>query len=157
MRGPYTQLYIHCIWATWDRLPLIEATIEHRLYAAIAAKCRAIKCTPIAINGTADHIHLLVELATSVSVATLVKEVKGSSSHLVTHEIKPGEFFKWQGAYSAFTIAKSDVDRVKTYVERQKAHHAEGRLRGEWEQCHEPDATETPSGPPGRAGGLGPA
>ncbi|MFQ5434598.1 MAG: hypothetical protein ACE5FD_06960 [Anaerolineae bacterium] len=36
MRAPYTQLYVHMVWATWDRLPLITKTIEPRLYAAIA-------------------------------------------------------------------------------------------------------------------------
>jgi hypothetical protein len=37
MRAPYTQLYLHCVWGTWDRLPLITPAIEQRLYAAIAA------------------------------------------------------------------------------------------------------------------------
>ena len=99
MRAPYTQLYLHLVWATWDRLPLITEDMESRLYAAIAAKCRQLKCEPLAINGTEDHIHVLLRLHPTVSVARLVKEVKGASSHLVTHEIKPNEFFKWQGAY----------------------------------------------------------
>jgi len=89
MRGPYTQLYLHLVWATWDRLPLITETVESRLYAAIAEKCRKLKCVPLAIGGIDDHIHLLVRLHTTVAIATLVKEVKGSSSHLVTHEITP--------------------------------------------------------------------
>ena len=133
MRAPYTQLYLHLVWATWDRLPLITADIESRLYAAIAAKCRQLKCEPLAINGTEDHIHLLLRLHPTVSVARLVKEVKGSSSHLVTHEIKPGEFFKWQGAYSAFTIRKSDVLTLKAYIQNQKRHHAEQSIISEWE------------------------
>ncbi len=36
------------------------------------------------------------------------------TSHLVTYEIKPGEFFKWQGAYGAFTIYESDVPAKMT-------------------------------------------
>ena len=31
MRSPYTQLYLHIVWATWDRLPLITETIKPRL------------------------------------------------------------------------------------------------------------------------------
>ena len=134
MRAPYTQLYLHLVWATWDRLPLITETIEPRLYAAIAQKCRQLKCVPLAIGGTADHVHLLVRLSTTVSVATLVKEVKGSSSHLVTHEIARGEFFKWQGAYGAFTIRKEDVPAVRVYIERQKERHQAGDVLEEWEQ-----------------------
>jgi putative transposase len=134
MRGPYTQLYLHLVWATWDRLPLITEAVESRLYAAIAQKCRDLKCVPLSIGGIADHVHLLVRLHATVDVSTLVKEVKGSSSHLVSHEITPEEFFRWQGAYGAFTLRKEDVPRVKAYVEGQKEHHAVGNVWEEWEQ-----------------------
>lgn len=139
MRAPYTQLYLHCVWATWDRLPLITPDVEPRLYAAVAAKCRELKCVPLTIGGVEDHVHLVLRLHTTVPVARLLKEVKGSSSHLVTHEIAPGRFFKWQGAYGAFTFAKADLARVKAYVEQQKEHHAADSLWGEWEWCVTPD------------------
>ncbi len=134
MRSPYTQLYLHIVWATWDRLPLITEAIKPRLYAAIAAKCREFKCVPLAIGGIADHVHLLVRLHTTVAVATLVKEAKGASSHLVTHEIAPDQFFKWQGAYGAFTLRKSEASAVQAYIERQAEHHAAADLWEEWEQ-----------------------
>ena len=133
MRAPYTQLYLHLIWATWDRLPLLTEDIEAQVYAAIASKCRALKCEPLAINGTDDHVHLLVRLHPTISVARLAQEVKGASSHLVTHVLKPGAFFKWQGAYRAFTIQKSDVPRLKAYIQNQKQHHAAKATRAEWE------------------------
>jgi REP element-mobilizing transposase RayT len=140
MRAPYTQLYLHLVWATWDRIPLITEDIEPRLYAAIAEKCRALKCVPLAIGGVADHVHLLVRLHTTVSVAGLAKEVKGSTSHLVTHEIAPHRFFKWQGAYSAFTLRKRDVPVVQAYIEKQRERHAVGDLWEEWEQTVIPDS-----------------
>jgi putative transposase len=67
-------------------------------------------------------------------VADLLKGIKGASSHLVTHMVQPGEFFKWQGAYGAFTVSKQDVPQVMAYVQRQKQHHAGNELWGEWEQ-----------------------
>jgi len=134
MRSPYTQLYLHIVWATWDRLPLITEQVKPRLYAAIAAKCHELKCVPLAIGGIADHVHLLVRLHTTVAVATLAKEVKGASSHLVTHEIAPDQFFKWQGSYGAFTLRKSEAPNVQAYIERQAEHHAAVDLWEEWEQ-----------------------
>jgi putative transposase len=134
MRAPFTQLYLHLAWATWDRMPLITDGLESRLYAAIAEKCRELKCVPLAIGGMADHVHLLVRLHTTVSIATLAKEVKGASSHLATHVVLPGEFFKWQGAYGAFTLRPEDVPAVQAYIRGQKTHHAVGNLRDEWEQ-----------------------
>jgi len=124
MRAPYTQLYLHLVWATWDRLPLITEEIRLRLYASITQKCRQLQCVPLAIGGTDDHVHLLVRLHTTVAVATLAKEVKGSSSHLVTHVLRPGEFFKWQGAYGAFTVRKEDVHQLEAYIANQATHHA---------------------------------
>ena len=93
MRAPYTELYVHLVWATWDRLPVLTPAVERIVYAAIADKCRDMNCEPLAIGGVADHVHLLVRLNPAVAISDLVKEVKGSSSHLVTHEIHPGEFF----------------------------------------------------------------
>jgi len=142
MRAPYTQLYLHCVWATWDRLPLITPAIEARLYAAIAAKCHELKCEMIAIGGAVDHIHLLVRFSTTLAVATLLKEVKGASSHLVTHEITPDEFFKWQGAYGAFTVSKDGVKAAAAYVNNQKAHHASKNLIADWEKCEIEDGEE---------------
>ena len=133
MRTPYTQLYVHLTWSTWDRLPLITEIVQSPLYASIASKCRQLKCDPLAVGGIADHVHLLVSLHPTVAIATLVKEVKGTSSHLVTHELIPCEFFKWQGSYGAFTIRKEDVLRLKTYIENQELHHAEGALHIHWE------------------------
>jgi len=135
VRAPYTQLYVHCVWATWDRLPLIASIIETRLYPAIVSKCSELNCEVIAIGGMADHVHLLVRFPTTLTIAALLKEVKGSSSHLVTHEIAPGDFFKWQGAYGAFTINKEGVKAVATYIHRQKQHHAEGNVFEAWEMC----------------------
>ena len=134
MRAPYTQLYLHLVWATWDRLPLITEAVQARLYAAIAEKCREFKCVPLAIGGMPDHVHLLVRFHTTTAIADLVKEVKGASSHLVTHEITPGQFFKWQGAYGAFTLRKGEVSSVKNYIERQREHHAKDDLWADWEQ-----------------------
>lgn len=135
MRAPYTQLYLHCVWATWDRLPLITPAIEARLYACIASKCSEFDCEMIAIGGVVDHVHLLVRIPTTLPVATLLKEVKGASSHLMTHEVAPTEFFKWQGGYGAFTVEKDGVSAVRRYIERQKEHHSNSRLRYEWEMC----------------------
>ena len=133
MRAPYTELYLHAIWATWDRLPLVSPTIRPRVYAAVAAKCRDLKCEPMAIGGTADHVHLLVRLHTTVSVATLVKGAKGASSHLVTHELTPDDFFKWQGAYRAFTLRKAQVQSVRAYISAQEQHHTQDTVIHDWE------------------------
>lgn len=135
MRAPYTQLYLHCVWAVWDRLPLITPQIETVLYPAIIEKCRELKSEVIAIGGIEDHTHVLVRFHTTVSVADLVKGMKGSSSHLMTHKVLGADdFFKWQGAYGAFTVSKRHVKIVTEYIVNQKKHHAEKSLWDEFEK-----------------------
>ena len=124
---------MHLVWSTWDRLPLINQQIEPQLYAAIAKKCRQLECEPVAIGGIEDHIHLLVSLHPNISISQLVKDVKGSSSHLMNHKIAPNEFFKWQGGYGAFSFSKDDLPKIRTYIDNQKEHHREGILEQAWE------------------------
>ncbi len=133
MRNVFTQLYLHCVWGTWDRLPLVVSEIEQAVYTAILTKCADLHCEPRAVGGMPDHIHLLVRFPTTLSVAALVKEVKGASSHLVTHEIAPQTSFKWQGSYGAFTVSKEAVPSVEAYIRQQKDHHTGGSLVADWE------------------------
>lgn len=118
-------------------MPLIKADIENALYAALARKCAELKCEALAIGGIEDHVHILVRLHPAVSVAHLAQKVKGYSSHFMAHEVIPDEFFKWQGAYRAFTIRKSEVPSVSAYIQNQRRHHQEKSLQKEWENIED--------------------
>src|SRR5262249_16881729 len=132
--GHYSQLFVHLVWATEGRAPWIRADVEERLYMALTSKCRALRCPPIAVGGVVDHVHLLVSLAPAVSVSNLVKEVKGSSAYLMTHEFVRGSPFRWQIGYGAFSLRRDDVPIVRRYGVWQKEHHARGTLDASWEQ-----------------------
>jgi putative transposase len=127
--GAYKQLFVHCVWATWDRLPLITPVLAGPIYAALAAKVTELGCVPLAINGMPDHVHILIELSATMTIARLIGESKGSSSHLVNHALAPTTPFKWQGSYSAFTVSKRGVPFVRTYIKRQQQHHSKHSLR----------------------------
>ncbi len=126
MPSPYTQLYVHLVWSTWDRMPAITVEIATRIYAALNAKCEEFKCRALAIGGVEDHVHMLVCLHPMVSVSRLVGELKGSSAHLVNHAIVPGGSFHWQGSYGAFSIAKRAVPRVNDYILNQAGRYLAG-------------------------------
>lgn len=136
MRSNFTQLYLHCVWATWDRLPLITPDIQKAIYAAIITECTQMQCTVIAIGGIIDHVHLLTGFPPTINISELIKQVKGSSSHLVTHKIKPGEFFKWQGSYGAFTVSHDAIDQVANYIRNQAIHHQQKSMIPTWELNH---------------------
>jgi len=135
MREPFHQLYFHLVWATYDRLPLLLPQYETRLFSCVVAKTEELGCKVVALDGLEDHVHLLVRARPSVAVASLVKEVKGASSHLMNHEISPLNTFRWQGAYGAFSVSARAVPKVKDYVLNQKTRHHAGDLHDDWERC----------------------
>ena len=133
MREPFTQLYVHVVWSTWDRLPLLTDDIREAVFSAIAVKCREMKCKPLAIGGIDNHVHVLVRFLPTLMISELVQAIKGCSSHLVTHVLKPGAYFKWQGGYSAYTLRDEEVEQVRKYIENQARHHADQSLASAWE------------------------
>ncbi len=134
MRRAKIGVFVHLVWATWDRLPLLTPEAETQAYRAIGAKCQQLGVDILAIGGTSDHVHLLVRLPGTVCISDLVKHVKGSSGHLLAKQMQTDDtFFKWQGAYGAFSVSPSELRTVSQYIARQKEHHAAGTLVADWE------------------------
>jgi putative transposase len=133
MRRNFTQLYVHLVWATWDRLPLITPQIKEQIYNVIVYECKQLGCSIVAIGGIEDHVHLLTGFPASMAISELVKQIKGSSSHAVNYQIRPKEFFKWQGSYAALTVNYQDLQPVTTYIQKQVIHHHQQTLIPEWE------------------------
>ena len=123
MRDALVQIYLHFIWGTWDRLSLITQDIEKQVYEAILEKSKKLGGIVLAIGGVPDHVHLLVRFPSTISIADYIKGVKGSTSHLMTHQINSGEFFKWQGSYAVFSVCESEIPGIKSYIQHQKEHH----------------------------------
>lgn len=146
MRRNKLALHVHLVWATWDRLPLITPAIEGKLHQNIASTAQDMGCTVLAINGMPEHIHLLVKIPATVTIANLVKQVKGVSSHFANETLQPEAKFKWQGSYGAFTVSRWDLDKIIGYIERQKAHHAAGDAWTEWEATWEEIRAEADNG-----------
>ncbi|HET6762793.1 MAG TPA: IS200/IS605 family transposase [Longimicrobiaceae bacterium] len=136
MRAPYTQLYLHLVWATWDRWPLITPEVRDVVYSAIQAQATRIGAEIIAIGGVADHVHVITRFPTTITIADLVRMLKGATSHLIANEVHPGETFKWQGGYGAFTLSKRAIPQARAYVLNQERHHHFGTLHAELEQIH---------------------
>jgi len=139
-------VYIHFVWATWDRLPWITPDIERELYRYIERVCQDDDCDVLAIGGMPDYIHLLVSFSNMLTLAELMQHVKGGSSRLVTQVLKPGGEFRWQGSYGAFSVSPRDKEKIVRYIQNQKRHHAEGTLWPEAERAtREREINLTPS------------
>jgi len=117
MAHTYASNFIHCIFSTKERKPLIAANRKTDLYAYIGGIARNEGFSLVAAGGTVDHVHLLFILPPTQSLATTVQKLKGSSSHWM------GKGFSWQEGYGAFSVSPSQVAVVKAYIQDQEQHH----------------------------------
>jgi putative transposase len=127
-RRIYTELYVHLVWGTWLRRRFLRGAAREQVFACIHADCDRMRCAPLAIGGTDDHVHVLIRLGTSVTIGGVVKQLKGASSHLMNHTIQADRRFRWQIGYGAFTVSRRHLSTVTRYVLHQEEHHRTGRL-----------------------------
>lgn len=125
MRRSLIEIYVHLVWGTWDRQACITPDIEDAVHSALVAKCKECGAAVLAIGGTFDHVHILIRSNGILNIPDMVRDAKGSSSHLITATVKPDAFFRWQGGYGAFSVDVRSVKTVTAYILNQKTHHAE--------------------------------
>ena len=129
MRHNKLSLFVHLIWSTWDRVPLIDEEVERRLYRFLHHQAGEQECKVLAIGGVEDHVHLLLEFPPTHAISNLVKNIKGPSSLFANNELGFDGSFKWQASYAAFSVSRWDLTRVRKYIECQKEHHQNGTTK----------------------------
>jgi REP element-mobilizing transposase RayT len=116
-------VYVHLVFSTKNREPLITPDVEIELYPYMASVFRAVGCPTQAGNGTADHCHWLFRLGRTVTLADVVEEVKKQSSRWLKTKGESFRHFAWQAGYGAFSVSASNLPAVGGYIAQQKDHH----------------------------------
>jgi REP element-mobilizing transposase RayT len=123
MAASYTSCFIHYIFSTKNREPFIRGEVKERLWPYIAGISRHKRMKALSVGGLEDHVHVLMSLPASISVAEAAQLIKGNSSRWV-HESFPWlKDFAWQTGYGAFSLGVSLVPDTVAYIENQEAHH----------------------------------
>jgi REP element-mobilizing transposase RayT len=113
----------HIVFSVKGREPRIDDTMRDRLHAYIGGTVRETGGAALAIGGVADHLHALVRWRADETVSALVRNIKANSSRWVHQTFAGHKAFAWQEGYAAFSVSRSDRDRVATYIARQEQHH----------------------------------
>jgi putative transposase len=127
-------IWIHVIWSTKDRKKLINPNIEKKLFQYMSDQFREQGCSVRIINGMPDHVHCLFRLCREKSIAQVIKQVKGSSSHYVNQNNLIQEKFSWQTGYAAYSVSESIRERVFHYINNQKSHHLKKTFSQEYDE-----------------------
>jgi putative transposase len=123
MANSYTSLFIHAIFSTHNREPVLTSTLRNRLWTYMGGIARENKIKAVSIGGTVDHAHMLISIPAIIPVAKAVQLIKGGSSKCLHENIGSLRKFAWQEGYGAFSIGASQADEVATYIARQEEHH----------------------------------
>lgn len=134
MPHSFNKIWIHAIWATKFRAELIDFSIEKQVYDFIYQELVELGCPVRIINGMPDHIHALFLLNPNKSVADVIKQIKGSSSHSINGGDFMVEKFSWQTGFAAFSVSESQVEKVYNYIKNQKTHHLNQTSQEELDQ-----------------------
>ncbi|MBI2679342.1 MAG: IS200/IS605 family transposase [Candidatus Koribacter versatilis] len=129
MAQSFTCVYLHIIFSTQQRLPLIAREKQEKLWSYIGGILKNHRMKGIAIGGMEDHIHVLVSVSSEVSVAKVVNLIKSNSSKWTRVKIPE---FGWQKGYAAFSVSVSAVESVKKYIDTQAEHHKKRDFKQEY-------------------------
>jgi putative transposase len=130
----YTKLYVHCVFAPKGRESLLNDSINEKIHKYIYGIIKGQGCFPVNINGTKDHIHILMGFKPEIAIADLIRDIKRSSSLYLNEHVKSPFRFSWQEGYGAFTVGYRDLDRIFHYISEQQEHHKGKRFREEYMQ-----------------------
>ncbi len=130
----FISVHVHCVWSAKNRDPSLHSKLRERLWPYLGGIARENKMKALAIGGAADHVHIVLSLPATLSVAKTVQLLKGNSSKWI-HETFPGmRSFEWQEGYGAFSIGVSAIDATKAYIRNQAEHHRRRTFREEFER-----------------------
>lgn len=118
MAHTYNINYVHCVFSTKHRLPLI--TDREKVWDTMRRVACAGKITLVAIGGMSDHIHLLVSIPSTRTVSDVVRDLKCNTSLRIR---KWSRVFSWQNGYASISVSPSAICSVKAYIDRQELHH----------------------------------
>ena len=119
----YVGSYYHCVFSTKERRPLITPGLQERLWPYLGGIARQNEMKAIQIGGVADHVHILLSLPSTLSIAKAMQLIKGGSSKWVHESFPEHRLFGWQVKYGAFSVSVSQLDKTVQYIQCQAEHH----------------------------------
>jgi REP element-mobilizing transposase RayT len=118
MPRSYVLNYVHCVFSTKSRTHLIRD--PEPLWAYMRGIARNCGFDILAVGGTNDHVHLLINLPASKQLVDIMRDLKSNSSRFMKSKVS---LFSWQDGYSGISVSPSQIVTVKAYIARQAEHH----------------------------------
>jgi putative transposase len=129
----YTSVYIHFVWATRSRKPVLVKPYRELLFDHIRKNALLKGIYLDRINGHTDHVHCLVKLQGDQSIGRVAQLIKGEASYWFNRQPDIGKRrLQWQENYFAISVSLSQVYKVRTFIDNQEFHHSKKSFAEEY-------------------------
>lgn len=132
MANTYTSLHYHVVFSTKNRVAHLTPEIQQRVWPYIGGVARKHKMTALQVGGFDDHIHALVMAPPTLAPSQIAQYLKGDSSKWIHETFPKLRDFAWQEGYGAFTVSKSNLESVVSYIQKQREHHQQRSFQEEY-------------------------
>jgi REP element-mobilizing transposase RayT len=116
--------YLHIVFSTKRREPLIDGENENPLFNYVNGICRNLRCWPVRIGGHKDHIHILCHLHKDVPPTELIDQIKISTVKWMRSRFDSARNFSWQQGFACLSVSECELPVLSHYIETQREHHA---------------------------------
>lgn len=129
------QIWLHIVFSTKDRREFLRReALRDPMFRMLSHHVGECGCVSASVGGHVDHVHLLVGLSRTITVASLVEHLKTETSKLAKKAQAGNATFQWQCGYGAFSVSHSMKDKVDEYIRDQEQHHAQRSFQDEYRQ-----------------------
>jgi putative transposase len=130
---PWVRVWIHFVWSTKARAPLLHDEIRLKVFQHIRENARQKGIHIDFINGYVDHVHCLISLGTDQTVEKIMQLIKGESSFWINKNALCKTKFGWQDEYFAVSVSETNLEAVRRYIASQEEHHRSTSFDDEFE------------------------
>src|SRR6516162_8954241 len=125
------KLYVHVIFSTKQREPLLADGWREKLFRVLGGAANNLGCQSLIVGGMADHVHMLFQVDRKIAVADAISKIKSTSSLWIRQTQPELAEFHWQSGYAAFSVSQSSVEAVRAYIRDQAKHHRKQSFQDE--------------------------
>ena len=119
---------------TQDRIPSIPEKNRERIEKYVTGVINNSHSKLYSIYANPEHVHILISRSPKLSEEVLATIVAESSLKFINDNKLSVGTFAWQQSASAFSISKSDVDKVCKYILNQPEHHRKTTFTEEYDE-----------------------
>lgn len=127
-----SNVLVHLIFSTKGRRPLLnDLALREEMHRYLGGMVNQ-NGQSLCVGGVEDHVHLLLVLSRTVTLADLVRDLKRASTLWCRRRDPQLWDFAWQNGYGVFSVGQTEIAIVTNYIVHQEKHHAKRSFQAEY-------------------------